>query len=280
MGRRLSELILLLNKQLVLFLSISVGIFLFFLFFQPFPHDNFDFYYRLIFKAGPAAILFLIMFMVRVFYPCLLGNISKDEKEIILSSVVSGSIIWVLSSFAFICYLKYVGHISITGYLVFKVILICIAPPAILLVSDKMRKLRMENKSLLSEKEETKKQAIKNKEDHQNLSIDFYTGVNGGKLNFLLSDILFMKSANNYVEIYYLEKDQVNKKLIRNTLRNVELQIKPYPTLIRCHRTYIVNTHYIEKQTGNCNNHTISIRGYQEQIPVSRQYYLKINEVN
>lgn len=279
MKKRLNQLILFLNKELNLFFSISFGLFLFVLLFQPFPHSEFDFYYRLLFKFGFAAIVFLFMFLTRVFLPCLIGRISQNEKEITLSSHISGFIIWVLSSFAFIFYLKYVGFIGASDYVVFKVVIICAVPPVVLMVSDRMRKLRVENKSFIFEKEKTQNQDKKNDEDYLNLPIEFKSGENGHRFNFILGKILFIKSANNYVEIHYLEDDQIKKKLVRSTLAHIELIIESYPTLIRCHRICIVNTHFIEKLNGNCNNRTLTIRGYHKQIPVSRRYYLKVKEV-
>ena len=278
MKKILYQLIPSFNNELVLLSSISFGIFLFILSFQPFPHGEFDFYYRLLFNIGLGAIVFLFMFLVRIFYPCLIGKVSKSEKETTSSSHVSGFIIWLLSSFVFVCYLKYVGFVSISGSIVYKVVLISLVPPVLLFVYDRMRKLRLKNESLVAEKEKIQQQFSKNEEDYQDLSIDFVSGVNGGKLSFVLGEILFIKSANNYVEIHYLEEDQIKKKLARNTLSNIELQIESYPGLIRCHRTCIVNTHYIERFNGNCNNHSLTIRGYHKQIPVSQRYYLKVKE--
>ena len=279
MKKRKNRLILLLKNYLLLFLSISFGIFLFILSFQPFPHGIYDFYYRLLFKFGFAAIVFLFMFLARILYPCFMCRVTQRENEITISFLASGIVIWMLSSFAFICYLKYVGSISISGSIVYKVVLISLVPPVILLVSDSMRKLRGENKSLIFEKEKIQNQDKKNEEDYLNLPIEFKSGVNGHRFSFILGKILFIKSANNYIEIYFLEEDQIEKKLLRNTLKNIELQIESYPTLVRCHRTYVVNTLYFEKFNGNCNHHEITIKGYTKPIPVSRHYYLKVKEV-
>jgi len=273
-----NQLIQLLNDELLLFLSISFGIFLFVLSFQPFPHDEFDFYYRLLFKLGLGAIVFLFMFLVRILYPCLMGRVTQRQNEITISSFASGIVIWVLSSLAFICYLKYVGFVSISGSIVYKVVLISLVPPVVLFVYDRVRKLTLKNESLVVEKEKIQRQFSKNEEDYQDLSIDFVSGVNGGRLSFLLGKILFIKSANNYVEVHYLNEDKIEKKLVRNTLTNIELQVEPYSGLIRCHRTCIVNTQHIEKFNGNCNDRTLTIAGYNKQIPVSRRYYLQVKE--
>ena len=53
-----------LKEELALFLSISFGVFLFVLFFQPFSFDTFDFNNRLLVVAGLSAIVFLFMFLM------------------------------------------------------------------------------------------------------------------------------------------------------------------------------------------------------------------------
>ena len=85
--------------------------------------------------------------------------------------------------------------------------------------------------------------------------------------NLLLLETILNKEGDNY-----------KKKLIRNTLKNIELQIKQYSNFLRCHRICIVNLHYIEKLVRYNNNHWLSIKGFEEPVPVSRQYLLKIKE--
>lgn len=57
--------------------------------------------------------------------------------------------------------------------------------------------------------------------------------------------ILLLKSEKNYVSVYYLENDVVEKKLIRTNLKTLVQDLLPYPELIRIHRSYIVNLQYI-----------------------------------
>jgi DNA-binding LytR/AlgR family response regulator len=80
------------------------------------------------------------------------------------------------------------------------------------------------------------------------------------------------------VEIVYKDGDHLKKKLIRNTMKNIEQQIKSYSNFIRCHRICIVNTYYVEKLDRKYNSHWLTIKGYQEQLPVSRQYLLKLKD--
>ncbi|MBE9483689.1 MAG: LytTR family transcriptional regulator DNA-binding domain-containing protein, partial [Bacteroidetes bacterium] len=40
-----------------------------------------------------------------------------------------------------------------------------------------------------------------------------------------------------------------------------------------------VNSHYIDKLNKDFSSHWLSIKGYDERIPVSRQYLLKLKEI-
>ena len=276
--KKLNKLTGLLSEELSLFLSISFGLFLFVLFFQPFPLDRFDFNNRLIFVAGLAGIVFFFMVLIRVAFPWLIPDSYHNNHNSDLPSHIDGFSILTLSSVAFAFYLRYVGHVSITFYIMVKVVLICFAASLALGLYDVFRELRKQNESLIKEKKEVQKQVEKYEEDYLNKSIDFFSENFTEKLSLLIADVAFIKSADNYVEIVFKEGDILRKKLIRNTLKNIEHQIKPYSNFIRCHRVCIVNLHYIEKLETDYNNYLLAIRGYNEQIPVSRQYLLKLKE--
>ncbi|MCX6256970.1 MAG: LytTR family DNA-binding domain-containing protein [Bacteroidia bacterium] len=268
----------LLKKDLGLLLSISFGVFLFILFFQPFSLDSFDFNNRLLFIAGLAAIVFLFMVLIRTVLPWIINDYDQSKHEQYLPSYILNFSILVLSSVAFAFYLHYVGFVSISFYVMFKVVIICIAPSLALWLYDALNGLRQQNESLIREKEVIQKHVEKYEEDYLNKSIEFVSENSAENLNLLIADIAFIKSADNYVEIVFKEGDHFKKKLIRNTLKNIEQQIRPYSNFIRCHRICIVNRHYIEKLDRNYHNHWLTIKGYSEQIPVSLQYLVKLKE--
>jgi hypothetical protein len=273
-----SHLIGLLNDELKLFLSISIGLFLFVLFFQPFPLERFEFDDRLIFVAGLGTIVFLAMVLIRVVLPWLIWSNYHINRERGFLSYLGGFIILAICSVAFAFYLRYVGRVSVNFYIMIKVILICFVVPLTLHLFDAFKELKKQNESLIMENKEVHKQVEKYEEDYLNKSIDFFSENFTEKLSLLIADVAFIKSADNYVEIVFKEGDILRKKLIRNTLKNIEHQIKPYSNFIRCHRVWIVNLHYIEKLESDYNNYLLAIKGYNEQIPVSRQYLLKLKE--
>ena len=89
-------------------------------------------------------------------------------------------------------------------------------------------------------------------------------------LRLHLKDLLFVAANDNYSTVVWKENSQIEKKLLRINLKNLETQLDNAFAL-RCHRSYLVNIHAIESLTGNTNGYKIRLRDYEETIPVSRQ---------
>jgi len=87
-----------------------------------------------------------------------------------------------------------------------------------------------------------------------------------------LSNLLFVEAMQNYVSIYFLKEDKIQKEIIRTTLSNVEKQLSDTP-IIRCHRSYLVNPNQIQKVEGNAQGLRLTLHQLEEtQVPVSRKY--------
>ena len=279
MSKKLNQLIFLIKKDLGLYLSISFGIFLFILFFQPFPIGIFDLNNSLLFVAGLVAIIYLFLILIRIILRWITHANEEIYLEPLIHSDIDDLIIWGLSSVSVAFYLRYVGSIGISFYIMFKVLFICLIPPLILRLYDKFKILKQENESIINEKNLILQKIKKYEDDYQNKSIEFNSEYSNENVTLLIADVVLLKSADNYVEIVFMEENNLKKKLIRNTLKSIEQQIKPYSNFIRCHRTAIVNCYYIEKLYRKFSNYFLTIKGYYQQIPVSRQYLLKIKEV-
>jgi len=278
MNKKLEQILILIKEDRKLFLSISFGVFLFVLFFQPFPLDHFDFNNRLLIVAGLGAIVFLFTALTRAAFLWIIQYENPTPEERVFLSYLGGFIILVLSSVAFAFYLRYVGSVIITFYTMFKVVLICLFSPVALGLADERKELKQINKMLTAKKDIVQEQVTKTEDKHQPQYIEFISENSAENLTLLISNVVLMKSADNYVEIEFMEVNHLKKKLIRSTMKNIEHQLKSYPNFIRCHRICIVNTHYIEKLNRKFNNHWLTIKGSNEEVPVSRQYLLKLKE--
>lgn len=82
-------------------------------------------------------------------------------------------------------------------------------------------------------------------------------------------NLLCVKSNDNYVIVYSLEDGKSTRQMIRNTMKNVEDQLDDLKVL-RCHRSYLINTSKIVGMKGNVTNSKLTLDGLNEPIPVSR----------
>ncbi|MEL7530851.1 MAG: LytTR family DNA-binding domain-containing protein [Bacteroidota bacterium] len=84
--------------------------------------------------------------------------------------------------------------------------------------------------------------------------------------------ILYIKSEDNYVSVYHLMNEEVTKKLIRTSLKNITQDLVSQ-SLIRVHRSYMLNPDKIVRIEPVKDSFKISLAGLAEtQIPVSSTY--------
>jgi hypothetical protein len=92
------------------------------------------------------------------------------------------------------------------------------------------------------------------------------------------SHILYMEVLGNYVDVHYLDENRkISRKTIRTTIQQMEDALENYPTVVRCHRTYIVNISYIEKVNPSQQGLLLMLKYVSKEIPVSRTYKKNLN---
>ena len=92
------------------------------------------------------------------------------------------------------------------------------------------------------------------------------------------NDLFFISSADNYVQIRYLQEGVQKSMLMRSTLKKMEEQLAPASSFFRCHRMYIVNLKLVSTVTGNAQGLKLHLPGLDEQIPVSRNLTETVKE--
>jgi hypothetical protein len=60
------------------------------------------------------------------------------------------------------------------------------------------------------------------------------------RLSIQLNEVLYLEASENYVTIHYLNQNQPERILLRNSMKRLEAQLSDYQ-IIRCHRSYMVN---------------------------------------
>lgn len=279
MSQTLNQIIYLLKGYLGIFLGIAIGVFLFILFFQPFPLQRADINSQLTLVAGLATITFLIMALVKVLSWVLFHRNDPAYHRPVWSEFLNGFSIFALGSVAFAFYLRYVGKVPVSFQLMIRILFLCMAAPVALRLYDAINLLKLSNAALTREKKSLQKQLERLDGAYYTQSVELFSENKTESIKLLVSEVAFIRSADNYVEVVYLEDGVFRKKLIRNTLKEMEIQVRSFPNFVRCHRVCIVNTVFIEKLNKGQDNHWITIRGYEEKIPVSRQNVLRLKEL-
>ena len=91
-------------------LILSFGVFLFILFFQPFPLEMLEYENRLLFVTGFAVIIFLVAFIILILLPLMVPKLFKVSDWEYGPSLFVSMLYLVLSSTAFAFYIRYVGR--------------------------------------------------------------------------------------------------------------------------------------------------------------------------
>lgn len=99
------------------------------------------------------------------------------------------------------------------------------------------------------------------------------TSGDGKTVNISLSDILYISSDDNYVDIHYLLGPAREKLIMRSSLKNIEEQIvNPISPIVRCHRQFLINADRFEIKKATSRSMTLCEKEYSDTVPVSSKY--------
>jgi O-antigen ligase len=131
--------------------GVSIGLFLFLLFFQPLDPPVTDFNQKLLIIAGYGVITLILLSLIRIFAPSLFPNLFFPEKWTQKKEIVLHLIFLVLNSVAFAFYTAYVANIEISFSLTVKIVLISLFPTLFLVIIYEYHTLRSRLKHLLNQ---------------------------------------------------------------------------------------------------------------------------------
>lgn len=255
-------------------LGISLGIFLFLLFFQPINPQNPDFNNKLLILAAFGGITLILLGLLRIIIPSAFPGLFSHEKWTINKEIIWNFLYVTLNSVAFVFFARYVGKIAITFHIVTIIVIITLFAIIILAIVNEYHFLKKQLRDLKAGSIDTKYEI----QVEENAQIEFESENKSDYFNLFLDQIILIKSANNYIEVIYQKEEKTSKKLIRNTLKNTEKLFSTYPSMIRCHRSCMVNKNYIQNVTKGHEGLKLTLFNYPQDIHVSRQYVLKVKE--
>ena len=101
----------------------------------------------------------------------------------------------------------------------------------------------------------------------------------GKTVELKLSDILFLGSDDNYVDIHYMANGERRKIVIRSSLKNLESQlVNRLSPIMRCHRQYLINDNQFEIESMSSRGMILKLKNHTDQVPVSKQYVKAVKQ--
>ena len=76
----------------------------------------------------------------------------------------------------------------------------------------------------------------------------------------------------------YRKENVTKQKLLRATIKQMEDKLQQYPSVIKCHRAFLVNLNNIKSVKGNSQGYRLVFDGTEEEVPVSRAYTKELKE--
>ncbi len=254
------------NAKIILY--ISLGVLAFLLIFQPIKIDAFSIREIIHLVFGLAISTFLVLSVNLIVLPSLFPkifyhNIWNIKREIIWN-------LWVLltiSSSDLLFYTQLFDVLEIHFYDIGKIILLGLLPVAVLIVVNQERLLRSNLKSA----QQLNKKLLDSKQQKEKL-IHFESDYKKDNLSISPDSLLVIKSADNYIEVYYKRDGSVKKQMIRSSLKKAIETVNELDFILRCHRTFIVNTNHIKEIEGNSQGYKLYFEMLDFPILVSQKY--------
>ncbi|WP_372647888.1 LytR/AlgR family response regulator transcription factor [Draconibacterium sp.] len=84
-------------------------------------------------------------------------------------------------------------------------------------------------------------------------------------------DFLYIESTDNYVTVNFILEGKLQRKLLRNTMKNIESQLGS-ESILRCHRSFIVNIQNVDFVQKENKKLSLHLNSSEVTIPVSEKY--------
>lgn len=111
-----------------------------------------------------------------------------------------------------------------------------------------------------------------------NNEIEIETELKSETFKLEVASFIFAKAEGNYIEVWTKEGFNSKSSIKRMKLKEFEKELANYPEICKIHRSYLLNTTYIENVKGNAQGYKIKLKNCDEQVPVSRNYLALFND--
>jgi len=253
---------------------ISAGVFVFLFLFQPFEISSLPTRGKYYLLGGLCFSTFLSLslnlLLIPSFFPRLFRSATWNiKKEIAWDTWM---LFTTLAGYFFVN--NSLGIEKFVFYTVIKLVLIAVIPITLLIIINHNKILR----SNLKLADDMSKKLWENKRVQEKI-ITFNSNYQKDSLSIKISSLLLVKSANNYIEVFWKEGKSIKNQMVRCSMTYTEELVKEYKFIFKCHRSYIININYIDKIEGNSQGYKLFFEDFSIPVPVSRNSISKLQEL-
>ncbi len=257
-----------------LIIAILFGLFigLFLLFFEPFginlSTNKNKVFQVLFFGCISTSVLLLFLYVLPLLLPRLFSDAHWKVKHQVLFYLI---ILFAIATLNGI-YTNFINSLPFSWsnywWIINRTFVLGGIPIAFLTLIDYKRKAktnRNEAHAILS----SKKEFLVGSDEtiHQ-----FSTDLKNETITFSEADFNYAAAVGNYIDMCIFVENTLKKITYRVTLSSFEAQLEESSSLIRCHRSYLVNLNKVKNISGNAQGLKLELKGQSEIVPVSRKY--------
>lgn len=101
---------------------------------------------------------------------------------------------------------------------------------------------------------------------------------NDETLEININELVFAQVQGNYVEFYVWQNNEIKKHIRRSTIKHLEEQVANFNTIVKTHRSFLVNLDKVKGYQGNASGLQLDLDNCNQQVPVSRSRVSEIQE--
>ncbi|MBN1790968.1 MAG: LytTR family transcriptional regulator [Bacteroidales bacterium] len=260
------------NTRVIFF--ISIGVFVFLWLFQPFDISSLPVRQKYYLLAGFGFVTFLALSLNLLIIPSLFPTKFSSAVWNIKKDILWNS--WTLFTIlgGYFLFTEWLGVMKFNFYTVIKLVLTAILPISVLIIVNYNRMLRIHVKTAneLNRKLKEHKQV-------EDRIIYFVSDYQKDSLAIKASTLILIRSANNYIEVFWKEGDVVRNQMVRCSMISAEEIVKEFKFIFKSHRSFVVNINYIERFEGNSQGYKLYFDNVNFAIPVSKTSVDKLKEL-
>ncbi len=91
-------------------------------------------------------------------------------------------------------------------------------------------------------------------------------------LTFSLHQLIYVTCERNYSSFFLATDNGIEEKILRIPLHKIMQKFSDHPQIIRCHKSFIVRSNFIQRISGNARGYQLHMKHLDFTIPVSRNF--------